>query len=260
MKSDRFLFVLLPAFAAAGLLPAQMPEPPEVPRFHLSLCAVGAEQVPQWFWRDLVPDAEGVLRPEYRAVTFGQGTRGPSIEVPVRPPIQLYRRTEQEGQPVMSPVMTLPDQEEGDHKLVLFYRDRQGDMQVHHLEDGEEAHPGGEVRVLNLGPDNLVASIGNAQGAVPPGEAHLLGAPQVDNRRVMTFEFAVSRPGQTPFRSPATRLRLRSDRHRLLVVYTYMPTYSRGAEQGRNRVSYTPIAYNLFDRLPEPSPDSGPEP
>jgi hypothetical protein len=158
----------------------------------------------------------------------------------------------------MTPVITLPAQKADSRKLVLFYRDEDGKVRDHHLDDSETAHPGGEVRMINLGPYNLAASIGNHQEVVPPGESRLLGAPRVDDQRVMTFEFAVSRPGQTPFRSPVTRLRLRSDRHRLLVVYTFMPTFSTTNGRG-GQVSFTPIAYNLFDRI-QPKSEEKPPP
>jgi hypothetical protein len=246
------LFSLISASPAA-FLQAQIPE---IPRFTLSATAVGLDKVPELYWLDLKIDFYEKETREPQLLDISMGSRGSSVAVPIRSPIQLFRKvTLAEGGITYEPVMEIPRQEGNDRLLLLFYRKADGSGSVQFFDDSTDAHPAGAVRFINMSSGKAVAAIGNAPQVIDPGTSVLLGSPKIDATGRFPLDVAAKVPGKPNYRDPTKLLSLRSPAHRLLVLFTFLPVTQNDTNGTPLLVGYTPIAYRLYDRIAPPEKD-----
>ncbi len=254
--------LVLSAFLSWGTLQAQTPPLPEIPRFRLSATAVGLDNTPELYWLDLKIDAYGVETRDPKRLSISEGSRGSTVEIPIRKPIQLFRKVQTpEGGTSYAPVIDVPEQEEGEQLLLLMYRKADGSGTMQFINDSAEVHPAGTVRFINLSSGKAVAAIGGQAQIIEAGNSKLLGAPQLDQKNRFPFDVAAKIPGTSNYRDPTKLLRFRSPDHRLLVLFTFLPKYvvpeSSNPEVTLAPVltGYSPIAYRLYDRIVTEEPE-----
>lgn len=218
----RFLPLLLVPLLFGSPLRAQSTgsEPPSIPRFTLTACAVGFDQTPELFWLDLEIDPYGEERREYRPLDIGDDLRGTPARIPVRPPLHLYRRqTDAEGRPRWVPALDIPEAEEGDRLLYLLYRSSEGNPAMRFLDESPEAHPAKTVRVANLSDQPMAVTIGGPPVPVPGQTVKLAGTPAFKPGGRFQFTYGITLRNSS-FTSPTKNLRFRTERDRLLILYT----------------------------------------
>ncbi|MDF3128024.1 hypothetical protein P0Y35_02325 [Kiritimatiellaeota bacterium B1221] len=262
MKNISLICLIVLSLFSLGNLPAQPPAAPEIPRFRLSATAVGLETTPELYWVDLKVDAYGTETRIPKRFNISEGSRGSSVEIPIKQPIQLFRRVQTpEGGTSYSPVIDIPNQEEGDQLLLLMYRKPDGSGTMQFLDDSPAVHPAGTVRFINLSEGKAVAAIGGQAQVIEPGSAKLLGAPQLNEKNRFPFDVAANVPGKTNYRDPTKLLRFRSPEHRLLVLFTFLPKYvvpespNPEIKSAPVLTGYSPIAYRLYDRIETKDPE-----
>jgi hypothetical protein len=239
---------------------AQAPNPGEpIPKFKLSITALGMENIPELFYLDLEYRGLELVR-EYKAIAVGQNNRSSYVEIPVEAQAQLYRKETakepaDQTEPAMVPVIELQTAKNNDQWLLVLHLNPKGKPTYTFLDDSPTAHPPHTVRFANFGKSRIAAVIGSEPHLVRPGENMLLGQPNFQEKSRFMFTFAVEQTEEDPFyKAPIKKLRFRSKNARLLVLYTNFPEYDRldsedsGGPSTRN-TSFTPMAYRLYDTV-----------
>lgn len=250
MKNTLLTFFLL----APLLLPAQRPQvtPPEIPRFALSITAIGFETVPELYWLDLEYDMYGKEIRQYKPISIGLGSRGETVDIPVQPPLHLYKLQNGETGPTYVPIINLTKREKDDRILVVFFRKESGEQGIHYIDDSAAAHPAQTVRVLNLSNTNMAVTVGAAPVLVRPDTLESLGKPLFTEGTRFHFTFGVNLPDQGTWQSPMRNLRFRNPEQRLLIIYTMLPSFEEiTSPDGRTRSQRVlrPEAYRMYDRV-----------
>lgn len=231
--------------------------PPGIPTFQLSATAIDLENIPELFWQDYQLDARGEPIREFQPLPIALNRRSRKVELPLVPPVRIFRQLPDES---MQPLFEVPAKA-GDDILVLFHRNEDGRPKRTFINDAPEAHPPQTVRIMNLSPNSVAASIGGSPTVIQPGEAPNLGMPNYYSGRRFEFQFASQEPDGTLKKEPAKRFVFRQANSRMLVIYTTFAVLRGSPEDpdGQELV-YEPVAYYLFDQsegTPPPPPTRG---
>lgn len=251
------LSLLLLLLLTPLLLPAQRPQAqlPEIPRFSLSITAIGFDTAPELYWLDLEYDMYGQEIREFKPVSVGLGARGETVEIPIKPPLHLYRQQPGEPAPQYTPVLTLSTREKDDKILAVFHRKPDGASGIHYVDDSAAAHPAQTVRVLNLSDINMAATIGGDTILVRPNALQSLGKPVFTEGTRFHFTFGVTLPDQGAWQAPTRNLRFRREDQRLLIIYTLLPAFEEVTTPNgavRSQRVLRPEAFRMYDRVLSP--------
>ncbi|MDF3129482.1 hypothetical protein P0Y35_09780 [Kiritimatiellaeota bacterium B1221] len=249
----RFRFFTVIFVCLSTTLQAQTrPAPPPIPRFTLRACALGFTNLPELYWLDLQVDAYGTETREYQPLQIEEGLRGAAAEIPLRPPLNLYRKVvSQEGEIRMEPAVKIPPPRQDGQLLFLMYITPEKERAMLFINESAEDHPPRNVRVINLSNQHMAVSIGGKPVAISAGQNRNLGVPHFSSPGKFTFTYGIPKENGA-WTSPQKNLRFRNERDRLLVLYTLLPKYEDPTGEGkRSRLILAPTAYRLYDRVPE---------
>lgn len=253
-KNFKLTFFLLLLFFTNSQLFAQPAKTTELPKFELSALQIGSFQVSNLYWIDVVFDKEGKQVKTFQPLNVSNGSRGPTAQVPLVPPVKLYTGSfDQNGVPQMKPFLDIPVKSAKDRLLLVFHQNAKGEVQQSFLDDSEKAHPAGSVRFVNFSSDPLAFSVGGAALRVSPGGG-VNAIPVANAEGQYPLKYYVQTLGNSTYQAPTKLLRMLRPNQRLLVLYAVLEEKVTSQDPGREdqlntKILYQPVAYRLYDKL-----------
>lgn len=186
-------------------------------------------------------------------VPVPEQSAGVGIEIPFAPEMELFEGQVGSEAQRPKPFVKIPAKMPGQKFLLVFFSDDSGRLQHTFLDESVEAHPAGQVRVVNFSRSRAAFSVGGASLRVLPGN-EATSAPVFGQSGRFLFRYHVERPPEPPYSSPVAPLRFKAADQRLLVILVDLPEEMSGEGEGAGNTVLAATAKRcqavfVFDRI-----------
>lgn len=173
------------------------------------------------------------------------GRRGQVNQVLPKSPLKLYKKgVGEDGKEIFEEALSMRLPVNDGRAILLFYMDEVGKVQYQILEDPDDKHPGGSLRIYNLSNQAITCLVDQDRLDINPNSEKIVDV--LNGQKRFNFAFGLLKP--TPYRSPIKTLPMRTDQHRLLVVFSYEERLLYD-ELGEPYKVIVPEANRMYDQL-----------